>query len=187
MIEAAVAALRRGEVVGVPTDTVYGLAADPHHEAAMAALYALKGRPGRKPIAILAASAAQAGTVAELGPEAEAAALRHWPGALTLVLRRRTVMPAWVGDPEGRTVGVRVPDHPVALDLLARAGPLAVTRANRAGAPAARTDVEAQAVFGDDVAVYLPGECPEEEGSTVVDLTATPPRVLRLGPVPWPA
>ena len=186
-IAAAVAALRRGEIVGLPTDTVYGLAADPHREGAMASLYSLKGRSGAKAIPVLVASVAQAGTVAELTAIQEELALRHWPGALTLVLERRPVMPGWVGDPQRGTVAVRMPDHPLAIELLEAAGPLAATSANAAGEPPALDDAAARSLFGDRVAVYLPGICPQGEGSTVVDLTVAPPRVLREGPVPWPA
>ncbi len=185
-IQAAARALRRGAVVGVPTDTVYGIAADPHREAAVAALYEIKGRPGRRPIPILTATVAQAGMVAELTTAAEEYALAHWPGAVTLVLARRTVMPGWVGDPGRRTVAVRVPDHPVALALLEQAGPLAVTSANRSGEPAANDDGAARLALGDAVAVYLAGECPGGEASTVIDFTADPPVVLRAGPVPPP-
>lgn len=185
-IEAAVRALRRGAVVGLPTDTVYGIAADPHREAAVAALYEIKGRPGRRPIPILTATVAQAGMVAELTRAAEDYALAHWPGALTLVLARRTVMPAWVGDPARRTVAVRVPDHPVALALLEAAGPLAVTSANRSGQPPASDGASARLALGGAVAFYLPGECPGGEASTVIDFTVDPPVVLREGPVPPP-
>ncbi len=185
-IEAAVGALRRGAVVGIPTDTVYGIAADPHREAAVAALYEIKGRSGRRPIPILTATVAQAGMVAELTAAAESYALEHWPGALTLVLARRTVMPAWVGDPARKTVAVRVPDHPVALALLEAAGPLAVTSANRSGEPPAANHDQAAAALGDAVARYLPGSCPGGEASTVVDFTVDPPAVLREGPVAPP-
>ena len=185
-IAEAVAALRRGEVVGMPTDTVYGIAADPHQEAAVAKLYELKGRSGQKAIPVLAASVAAAGMVAELSPHAEEIALAHWPGALTLVLPRRTVMPGWVGDPVARTVAVRVPDHPLALRLLAEAGPLSVTSANPAGAAEAVDDAGARAMFGDAVAVYLEGRSAGDDASTVVDLTVDPPKLLRAGPVPWP-
>lgn len=185
-IDAAVAALRRGKVAGLPTDTVYGIAADPHSEAAVTALYEIKGRPGRRPIPILAATVAAAGMVAELTPEAEAYALEHWPGALTMVLERRTVMPPWVGDPARGTVAVRIPDHDLARELLAVAGPLAVTSANRSGEPPATDDAGARAALGDAVAVYLAGSCPGGEASTVVDFTVAPPVVLRPGPVAPP-
>ena len=182
----AIAALRRGEVVGVPTDTVYGLAAEPHREDAVAALYELKGRAGTKAIPILVADVAQAGMVAELEPNVEALALEHWPGALTLVLPRRTVMPGWVGDRRTGTVAVRVPDHAVTRSLLDRSGPLAVTSANVAGEPPALSDVEARDMFGATVGVFMPGLCTGSDSSTVVDMTQSPPVVLRSGPVAWP-
>ncbi len=185
-IAAAVDALKRGRVVGLPTDTVYGIAADPRSEDAVFALYELKGRSGRKPIPLLVASAAQAGMVAELSPDVEEYALSHWPGALTLVLPRRTVMPGWVGDPARKTVAVRVPDHPTTLALLARTGPLAVTSANRAGEAPVANDVEARQLLGAAVAEYLPGACPGRESSTVIDCTKDPAELLRAGPVPFP-
>jgi tRNA A37 threonylcarbamoyladenosine synthetase subunit TsaC/SUA5/YrdC len=88
-----------------------------------------------------------------------------------------------VGDPASSTVGVRVPDHRGLLDLLAETGPLAITSANLSGAPPALDHEEARAVFGDAVAVYLPGRCPGGLASTVVDVTGVTPRVLRPGPV----
>ncbi len=185
-VAAAVDALRRGRVVGLPTDTVYGIAADPHSEGAVCTLYELKGRPGRKPIPLLVASVAQAGTVAELSPEAESYALERWPGALTLVLPRRTVMPEWVGDPARGTVAVRVPDDAAALELLSATGPLAVTSANPTGQPPATDAAAAEERFGDAVALYLPGECPGRESSTVVDFTVYPAELLRPGPVAFP-
>jgi tRNA threonylcarbamoyl adenosine modification protein (Sua5/YciO/YrdC/YwlC family) len=185
-VPAAADALHRGQVVGVPTDTVYGIAADPHSEDAVCKLYEIKGRPGRKAIPVLVASVAQAGMVAEFSPEAEDYARSHWPGALTLVLPRRTVMPDWVGDAARKTVAVRMPDHPVALGLLQAAGPLAVTSANMAGEPPATNDQQASRLLGDELAGYLTGECPGRESSTVVDFTTQPPQVLRQGPVSFP-
>ena len=185
-VAAAVAALTRGALVGVPTDTVYGIAADPFCEQAVAALFAAKGRPSVKPIPILAADAAQAARIGVLdGPAADLAA-RHWPGPLTLVVPRADGLPPWIGDPAAGTVGVRVPDHPVALALLAGAGPLAVTSANRSGDPGVAGHTAARAALGGVVAVYLVGRGAGGEASTVLDLTGPAPRLLRPGPVPWP-
>jgi tRNA threonylcarbamoyl adenosine modification protein (Sua5/YciO/YrdC/YwlC family) len=182
-IEAAAAALHRGLVIGMPTDTVYGLAVDPYNVAAVEFLFELKGRPADKPIPILTASLAQALEIVDMPPAIEALALQHWPGPLTLVLRSHVDLPEWVGNRERRTVAVRVPDHPVALDLLAVAGPLAVTSANPSGAEPATDHDEARALFGGKVAVYLEGTCPGGESSTVVDVTTDPPMLLRDGPV----
>lgn len=181
-IATALAALRQGKIVGVPTDTVYGLAVDPGSAAAVQSLFELKGRPYDKPVALLVDSAEQAQQVVEMPPPALVLADRHWPGPLTLVVRSRIDLPAWVGDRRG-TVGVRVPDHPVARALLAGAGPLAVTSANRSGEPPARDADGARAIFGDAVAAYLEGTCRGGEASTVVDMTVDPPRVVRPGPV----
>jgi L-threonylcarbamoyladenylate synthase len=182
-IEEAVAALKRGEIVGVPTDTLYGLAADPFRQDALETIFTLKGRPGVKPLAILVASIEQGMTLASFSDRALDLAERHWPGALTLVLPRLDTAPEWLGHPERRTVGLRCPRHPVALDLLEAAGPLAVTSANVTGQAAAVDDSEARALFGDSVAVYLEGEAPAGQASTIIDLTEPSPLVLREGPV----
>jgi L-threonylcarbamoyladenylate synthase len=181
----AVAALQRGAVVGIPTETVYGLGADPMCEKAVALLFALKGRPAVKAIPILAASAEQAARVGVIEGQALVAAKRHWPGALTLVVPRAPGLPDWVGDPLRGSVGIRVPDHPVALALLAAFGPLAVTSANRSGEAPAVDDAGARAMFRAEVAAYLPGTGAGAAPSTVVDFTGAIPRVLREGAVAW--
>jgi tRNA threonylcarbamoyl adenosine modification protein (Sua5/YciO/YrdC/YwlC family) len=169
--------------VGRPTDTVYGIGVDPLNHAAVERLYELKGRPAHKPVGLLVAGVAQAREIGELSSAAAELAERHWPGALTLVVTPRVILPDWVGDSQARTVGIRVPDHPVALALLAITGPLAATSANRSGEPEAMSDIEARAIFGDEVAVYLEGECPGGAPSTVVDATGDSLVVLREGPV----
>jgi len=182
-IEAAVEAVRAGQVVGVPTDTVYGIGVDPLNESAVARLFELKGRPEHKPVGLLAATVDQARQIGEIEGRAEELALAHWPGALTLVVTPLVILANWVGDAQRSTVGVRVPNHPVALELLEACGPLAVTSANRSGGVEARDDVEARSTFGDEVAVYLPGTAPGGEASTVVDATGARLLVLRQGPV----
>lgn len=178
----AVEQIRAGAVVGVPTDTVYGLAVDPWNGDAVALLYELKGRPARKPIGLLAASVEQVDEIADLGAGRDLARA-HWPGALTLVIRPRVVIPDWVGDRALGTVGVRVPDHGLLRELLSSTGPLAVTSANRSGQPDLVDDRAARAVFGDRVSCYLPGTSPGGTASTVVDVTAGQIRVLRRGPI----
>lgn len=182
-IDAAVEAVRAGEVVGLPTDTVYGIGVDPLNEAAVAHLFELKGRPEHKPIGLLVATIAQAKVVGEIDGRAEELALAHWPGALTLVVTPRVILANWVGDTQRSNVGIRVPDHQIALELLEACGPLAVTSANRSGGVEARDDVEARSTFGDEIAVYLPGIAPGGEASTVVDATGASLVVLREGPV----
>lgn len=182
-LDAAIRALRRGLVVGLPTDTVYGIGADPWQEAAVAALFALKGRPEVKPIPILAAEAGAVAGLAVLDGEALDAARRHWPGPLTLVVPRAPGLPSWLGDPSDDTIAVRVPAHPVALELLRRWGPLAVTSANRSGEAPAVDDRAAADVLGGGVAVYLPGVAGGGEASTVVHAVGPRLRIVRPGPI----
>ena len=183
MIEEAVAAVLAGQVVGLPTDTVYGIGVDPFEQEAVARLFELKGRPPHKPVGVLVATVEQAAEIADLGETGWRLAAAHWPGALTLVVRPKVVMADWVGDEQRETIGIRVPDHEVATELLRRTGPLAVTSANRSGEAETMDDRTARSLFGDSVAVYLVGTAPGGAASTVVDLTGTAVTVLRQGPV----
>lgn len=172
-----------GGVVGVPTDTVYGLAVDPRSEDAVGRLFELKGRPADRPIALLAASVETAISIVILTPEARRVADRWWPGALTLVLDPVAPLPGWVGHPDTRSVGVRVPDHAELRALLEDTGPLAVTSANLSGDEPALDETDARAVFGAGVDLYMAGKCPGGSASTVVDFTREPPVILRRGPI----
>lgn len=167
----------------MPTDTVYGIAVDPLNDEAMETLFRLKGRPERKPIGVLVASREQAERIGELTGAAAALADRYWPGALTLVVRPKVILSDWVGDAQARTVGLRVPDHPVILELMERFGPLAVTSANPSGGADTVDHHQAEEVFGTDVSVYLEGTCPGGTGSTVVDATGPDLVILRQGPL----
>jgi len=181
----AVDALRRAELVVLPTDTVYGVGADAFTPRAVDALLAAKGRGRDMPVPVLVGSLRTLeGVVDSLPPAGRALAEAFWPGALTLVARH-TVGLAWdLGDTRG-TVAVRMPLHPVALELLAETGPLAVSSANFSGSPPARDVEEAQAQLGDAVEIYLDaGPCGDGPASTIVDLTGEVPRVLRAGAVP---
>ena len=182
-LNAAVDAIRSGRVVGMPTDTVYGLAVDPLDEEAVSRLFDLKGRPENTPVGLLVSDLGQAESVGEIDGPARDLARVHWPGALTLIVRPTVILADWVGDQQRRTVGLRVPDHPLAIEFLAMTGPLAVTSANRSGDMEAMSAEDARAVFGEMVAVYLPGVSPGGQASTVVDVTGASPRVLRQGPV----
>ncbi|MGZ5318145.1 MAG: L-threonylcarbamoyladenylate synthase [Actinomycetota bacterium] len=181
--EAADAA-RAGRLIVLPTDTVYGIGTRPDVPVATARLFEAKARPRGLELPILAATAAEARTLARFDARADRLAGACWPGALTLVLPRTEVSAGWEigGDPA--TVGVRVPHHPLALAVLAATGPLAVTSANRSGVPTARTCDELQAAFGDAVEVYLCQDEPLEGlASSVVDLAHGPARLLRAGSV----
>jgi L-threonylcarbamoyladenylate synthase len=185
-IASAAAAIAEGMIVGVPTDTVYGIAADPFSEEAVRALFLAKDRPEVMPIPILVADIEQAARIGLLNDTARTAATVHWPGALTLVVPRANGLPSWVGHPESASVGIRVPNHPITLALLEAAGPLAVTSANRSGYPPAADHGTARAALGPSIAVYLEGGGAGGAASTVVDLTGLEPQVLRSGPVEWP-
>jgi L-threonylcarbamoyladenylate synthase len=182
-IERAIAVIRNREVVGLPTDTVYGIAADPLSEEAVARLFELKGRPEHKPIGLLVASLQQAEVIGGIEGVAADLATEHWPGALTLVVTPKVILADWVGDAQRRTVGLRVPDHPITLELLEAVGPLAVTSANISGGGESMSDEDARAVFGDRVPLYIEGRAPGGESSTVVDVTGSELVVLRQGPI----
>lgn len=184
-IQAAVAAIRRGQIVGVPTDTVYGLAVDPLQGEAVRTLFELKGRPRHKPIGLLSDTVDHFRPLVEVTSTVEELVAGHWPGPLTLVARSLVPLPDWVGDHHRNTVAIRVPDHVLTRELLALTGPLAVTSANPTDHEPAISAEEADALFGDAVAVYLPGICTGGTSSTVVDVTVEPPTVLREGPVAW--
>jgi tRNA threonylcarbamoyl adenosine modification protein (Sua5/YciO/YrdC/YwlC family) len=184
-LDEAVAAIRRGGIVGIPTDTVYGLGVDPLQAGAVQALFDLKGRPRNKPIGLLSDSLEHFRALIKVTPVVEDLVAGHWPGPLTLVARSLVQLPDWVGDHERHTVAIRVPDHTLARKLLALTGPLAVTSSNLSEQRPAVSEEEARAFFGDAVAVYVPGRCPGGVSSTVIDVTVDPPKVLREGPVKW--
>ncbi|HEV8564704.1 MAG TPA: L-threonylcarbamoyladenylate synthase [Actinomycetota bacterium] len=184
-IEGAVAAALRGELIVFPTDTVYGIGTRPDDPAALARIFDAKRRPRELTLPVLVPSVAAARELAEFDDRAERLAAGWWPGALTIVLPRGERSRGWELGGASDTIGVRMPHDPMALAVLAGAGPLAVTSANRSGAPTpAGCDALVEA-FGDLVAVYL---CRDEPlggaPSTVVDLASAVPRVLREGSIP---
>lgn len=182
-IAEATEALARGELVIFPTDTVYGLAARPDDAAATHRLFTAKRRSDHLPVPILAGSLGEAHHLAEFDERAELLAAA-WPGPITMVLPRAAKARGWSIGGDVRTVGVRIPKHPLALALLARTGPLAVTSANRSQEPPLEDADALAAVFGEDVAVYLCQDAPlSGVASTVVDLTSPEPQILRAGAV----
>lgn len=169
-IAEAVAALVRGDVVCLPTESSYGLAADMRSAAALARVTAIKrGRPADSPFPLIAGAIDEARGLARVWPEAaERLATLHWPGPLTLVVPARSDLPPEVVGPGGG-VGVRVSSHALARALAAGLGaPITATSANRAGQPPARTVAAARAVFADEVAFYLDGGACDGTPSTVV-------------------
>ena len=183
-IDAAVTAARGGELIVLPTDTVYGIGADAFIPSAVTTMLAAKGRGRNLPPPVLVGTArAAAALVDDLGAFGQALIDEFWPGALTLVFRASPTL-AWdLGDSKG-TVALRMPLHAVALDVLRQTGPLAVSSANRHGQPAAVTADEAQEQLGEAVSVYLDGgPCADNVPSTILDLTGAVPKVLRAGAV----
>jgi L-threonylcarbamoyladenylate synthase len=183
-LDAAAAAIGRGELVLLPTDTLYGVGADAFTPAAVTRLLAAKNRGRAMPVPVLIGEASTlAGLVVDLPAVATRLAEEFWPGGLTLVLEHAPSL-AWdLGDAEG-TVAVRLPDDDVARDLLRRTGPLAVSSANRSGRPAATDAAAAVAQLGAQAAVVLDGgPRAGSAASTIVDCTAPAPRVLRIGAV----
>jgi tRNA threonylcarbamoyl adenosine modification protein (Sua5/YciO/YrdC/YwlC family) len=170
-------------VVAIPTDTVYGLAASLDDPGAVARLAELKGRAAEQPIAVLL-DAAEAATAHLEDPAALDRVARHWPGALTAIVR---VNPGFAGAvaTEAGTLGLRVPDDDLARAVIrACGGALAVTSANRHGEAPAASAAAVAAIFGHDLLVLDGGSRDGGAASTVVDLTVDPPRVLREGAVP---
>ena len=185
----AVAALRAGELVAFPTETVYGLGADARNPQAVAKIFAAKGRPADHPLIVHLASAAALGAwTRELPPAAEKLAAAFWPGPLTMILKRAAGVPDAVTGGQD-TVGLRVPDHPLALELLAefagaRHGGLAAPSANRFGRISPTTAEHVRAELGAALAMVLDGgPCAVGIESTIIDLSRGAPALLRPGAI----
>jgi L-threonylcarbamoyladenylate synthase len=183
-LAAAVAALDRGEIVVIPTDTVYGLAARPDVTGATDRVFEAKRRPRDLTLPVLAPELLQAEAVARFDERARRLAERFWPGALTLVLPRGEASSRWNLGGDRQTVGVRIPAHDVALALLWTTGPLATTSANPSGHPTPPDCEGVRAALGDAVAVYLCAGMLTPVPSTIVDLSGAEPRIMRAGAVP---
>jgi tRNA threonylcarbamoyl adenosine modification protein (Sua5/YciO/YrdC/YwlC family) len=181
-VSEAAAAVQRGDLVVIPTDTVYGIGADAFNPDAVKALLAAKGRGRNMPPPVLVSAATTVDALAAELPEyARALIEEFWPGPLTLVCRQQPSLQWDLGDTRG-TVAVRMPDHDVALAVLERTGPLAVSSANKSGKPAALNATDALDQLGDDVAVVVDaGPVSGGEASTIVDVTVDHGRVLRHG------
>jgi L-threonylcarbamoyladenylate synthase len=185
-IEAAVTAARAGELIVLPTDTVYGIGADAFTPAAVTTMLAAKGRGRNMPPPVLVGTArAAAALVDDLGAFGQQLIDEFWPGALTLVFRANPTLLWDLGDTRG-TVALRMPLHPVTLEVLKQSGPLAVSSANRTGQQPATSVDAAQEQLGESVSVYLDaGPCTDTDGvpSTILDLTGVIPKVLRAGAI----
>jgi L-threonylcarbamoyladenylate synthase len=183
-IASAVSAVKGGRLVVMPTDTVYGIGADAFDSEAVGALLAAKGRGRNMPVGVLVGSWNTIDGLVYSVPAAARELIRaFWPGALSLVVAQAPSLQWDLGDANG-SVMLRMPLHPVAIELLREVGPMAVSSANVSGQPAAVTAADARTQLGDNVEVYLDGGPAEQQAaSTIVDLTGAQPRILRVGPI----
>jgi L-threonylcarbamoyladenylate synthase len=183
-IAAAVAAVRRGELIVMPTDTLYGLGCDAFKKHAVASLLRAKGRGRDMPVPVLIGSRKTLEGLAYRMPKAaRELADAFWPGALSIILKHAKTLDWDIGETNG-TVAVRMPLQPVALEVLREIGPMAVSSANKSGQPPAVTAAQAQDQLGYSARVYLDGgPCPATVPSTIVDVTGDVPRILRAGAI----
>jgi L-threonylcarbamoyladenylate synthase len=183
-IASAAGAVKNGGLVVLPTDTVYGIGADAFDGSAVAALLSAKGRGRDMPVPVLVGSWHTIDGLALMVPQATRDLIRaFWPGALSLVVRQAPSLQWDLGDARG-TVMLRMPLHPVAIELLREVGPMAVSSANVSGHPPAVDADDARRQLGDLVDVYLDaGPSAQQAASTILDLTEPEPRILRSGPV----
>jgi L-threonylcarbamoyladenylate synthase len=183
-LAAATTAVLNGELVVLPTDTVYGVGCDAFSPAAVTRLLAAKGRGRDMPSPVLVGTVRAASALVEdLGTYGQQLIDEFWPGGLTIVCRAARTLSWDLGDTKG-TVAIRMPEDQVALDLLRETGPMAVTSANRTGSPSPATAGQARDELGESVAVYLDGgPCTGGVASTIVDLTGEQPRLLRRGAI----
>ncbi|MER5348237.1 L-threonylcarbamoyladenylate synthase [Streptomyces mirabilis] len=184
VLREATLAVRRGELVVLPTDTVYGIGADAFNREAVDRLLRAKGRGRAMPSPVLVASAdALHDLIVDFPEQGWALVEAFWPGGLTLVARHQPSLDWDLGETHG-TVAVRMPSHPVALELLAETGPMAVSSANLTGKPSPQDCDAAQGMLGDSVAVYLDGgPTAAAVASTIVDLTGPVPVLKRTGAI----
>lgn len=183
-IASAAASVKNGRLVVLPTDTVYGVGADAFDSAAVAALLAAKGRGRDMPVPVLVGSWHTIDGLALAVSQSTRDLIRaFWPGALSLVVRQAPSLQWDLGDARG-TVMLRMPLHPVAIELLREVGPMAVSSANVSGRPPAVDADDARKQLGELVDVYLDaGPSAQQAASTILDLTGPEPRILRAGPV----
>ena len=185
-IDAAIAALQAGQVVAIPTDTVYGVAVALGVDGATGRLFAAKQRPHDVDLPVLVGRASDAADLVEaVPPDAARLMERFWPGPLTLVLRRAPSLTADLGA-SSSTVGIRCPDHELVVALAAAVGPLATTSANLHRRPTPPNAAGVAVELGDGIALVLDGGRCEGAPSTVLDCTGDTVTVLREGRIPWP-
>ena len=178
-------AIDNDEVIGLPTETVYGLAVNPYSETAVKKLFELKEREDNNPISLLVDSYKTFKTLDIVSYYEELLSI-YWPGPLTVVVETNERFANGIGTSNPNSIGVRVPDHKVAINFLKQTGPLAVTSANKAGEKETTSHHEAKHIFNKSVEFYIEGSSTINQASTVVDLRVPGGKILRKGSVLWP-
>ena len=184
-IQEAITCIKNEEVVGIPTETVYGIGVDPLSQAAVDKIFNLKEREENKPLSILVHSFHDLIKLKIISKVPEIVEL-YWPGPLTIIVESELNFADGVGTKNPNSIGVRVPDNELTLELLKKTGPLAVTSANISGQEDITNERDAEALFGDKIGHYLQGSALHGSGSTIVDFRDEEFKVIREGPLKWP-
>lgn len=181
----AINAVKEGKIIGIPTETVYGIGVDPYSQSAVDKIFELKERSLDKPLSVLISSYEEISKLDVVSKIPDVVEL-YWPGPLTIIVETKAKFANGVGTNNPLTIGIRVPDNELAIELLKNTGPLAVTSANISGNENILNHIDAENEFGSKIAIYLEGESVLGSGSTIVDFTKDEWEILREGPLKWP-
>jgi len=181
----AINAVKEGKIIGIPTETVYGIGVDPYSQSAVDKIFELKERSLDKPLSVLISSFEEISKLDIVSKIPDVVEL-YWPGPLTIIVETKAKFANGVGKNNPLTIGIRVPDNELAIELLKNTGPLAVTSANISGNENILNNIDAKKEFGSKIEYYLEGESVLGSGSTIVDFTKDDWKILREGPLKWP-
>ena len=181
----AINAVKEGKIIGIPTETVYGIGVDPYSQSAVDKIFELKERSLDKPLSVLISSYEEISKLDIVSKIPDVVEL-YWPGPLTIIVETKAKFANGVGTNNPLTIGIRVPDNELAIELLKNTGPLAVTSANISGNENILNNIDAKKEFGSKIEYYLEGESVLASGSTIVDFTKDEWEILREGPLKWP-
>jgi len=181
----AINAVKEGKIIGIPTETVYGIGVDPYSQSAVDKIFELKERSLDKPLSVLISSYEEISKLDVVSKIPDVVEL-YWPGPLTIIVETKAKFANGVGTNNPLTIGIRVPDNELAIELLKNTGPLAVTSANISGNENILNNIDAENEFESKIAIYLEGESALGSGSTIVDFTKDEWEILREGPLKWP-
>ena len=181
----AINAVKEGKIIGIPTETVYGIGVDPYSQSAVDKIFDLKERSLDKPLSVLISSYEEISKLDVVSKIPDVVEL-YWPGPLTIIVETKAKFANGVGTNNPLTIGIRVPDNELAIELLKNTGPLAVTSANISGNENILNHIDAENEFESKIAIYLEGESALGSGSTIVDFTKDEWEILREGPLKWP-